>query len=191
MQDLLKTIISDQLVKQISTKQNIGDDKKTNKALQTAVPLLLSALNKNAQSPMGKKSIETALEKKHNGSIFDTLTDLVSNPDQGEGTGILKHLLGGNQSALINGLAKQVGIDPAQAANIMKIAAPLVMGALGKEKNSGSNLQNMLTQSTKSLNTKDSNLSPLLSLLDQNGDGNVQDDLLRIGMNYLGKMFKK
>lgn len=191
MQDLIKTIINNQLVNQISTKQNIGDTSKTSQALQTAVPILLSALNKNAQSPSGKKSLETALDKKHSGSIFETLTDLVSNPEQGEGNGILKHLLGNQQSNLIQGLAKQVGIDPAQADSIMKIAAPLVMGALGKEKKQGSDLQNILIQATGHINQKDSNLSPLLSLLDQNGDGNVKDDLLRIGLNYLGKMFKK
>jgi hypothetical protein len=191
MIDLLKTIVSDQLVKQISSKQNIGDNKKTNQALKMAVPLILSALNKNTQSSSGKKSLETALQKKHTGSIFESMTDLVSNPDQGEGNGILKHLLGSQQSNLIQGLAKQVGIDPSQAGNIMKIAAPLVMGALGKEKNNGSNLQNILAQATGNMNSKNSGLSPLLSLLDQNGDGNVKDDLLKIGMKYLKNMFKK
>lgn len=191
MQNLLTTITSDQLIKQISSKQNIGDTSKTNQALQTAVPLILSALKNNSQTKAGKNSLELALDKKHSGSIFDTLSDLVSNPDKGEGTGILKHLLGEKQTRLIEGLAQQVGIEPVQASSIMKIVAPLVMGALGKEKSNGSPLQNILNQATSNLNPKDSNLSPLLALLDQNNDGNVKDDLLRIGLNYLGKMFKK
>jgi hypothetical protein len=75
-----------------------------------------------------------------------------------------------------------------QSMDMMKILAPLVMGSLGKAKKEGwldaSAIAWLVTGASK-------NSSMLTMFLDKNGDGDVKDDLLKMGMNYLkGKFFK-
>lgn len=53
-----------------------------------------------------------------------------------DGAGILGHILGGKRDAVENGVAQGSGLDKAQIAKLLVLAAPLVMGALGKAKQS-------------------------------------------------------
>lgn len=63
----------------------------------TAVPVILSGLNKNAQTPEGAASLNSALESKHDGSLLDNIGGLLSG-NMGDllqdGGGILGHVFG-------------------------------------------------------------------------------------------------
>lgn len=113
-------------------------------ALGSAMPLILGAMKNNASSSDGATSLLSALgNSKHNGSILDNLGSILggSNIDDdvmADGGKILGHLFGGQENNAANVISKANGIDIASALNILKVAAPVVMGYLGKKSLSSS-----------------------------------------------------
>jgi hypothetical protein len=57
----------------------------------------------------------------------------LSNPQVAEGAAILGHILGAKEPVVNQGLAQSSQLNSDQVGQLMQIAAPLVMGALGKE----------------------------------------------------------
>lgn len=160
---------------------------KTSTAIEMALPLLIGSLKKNAVSD-GGKGVMQAVSKKHNGGIFDNLSGLIQNPDAGEGAEILGHLFGRNEQNAEKLLASQAGVSEAQSANIMKILAPMVMGAVGKQakESSGFNISSLLSMVTSGAQESDkkSSLSSslLTKFLDKDKDGSIVDDLINMGV---------
>ena len=56
-----------------------ADEGTTGKALSAAMPLLMSALARNASNPQGAQSLHNALSKDHDGGILDDDHTLVTN----------------------------------------------------------------------------------------------------------------
>ncbi len=114
--------------------QQIGaNDQTTQSALSAAVPLLVSALARNASQPDGANALHKALSNDHDGSILDDIPGYLADPQAANGAGILKHVLGGQQATVTKGLAQGTGLDAGQIGQLLQIAAPLVMGALGQK----------------------------------------------------------
>jgi hypothetical protein len=172
--------------------EQIGVDEKTaGSALSAAMPLLLSALAKNASVPKGATALHQALNKDHDGSILSDMSSFLKNPQTANGAGILNHVLGDQQPTVAQGLAKGTGLDTNQIMNLLQIAAPLIMGFLGKQQqqqgfdtNSLSsylgNQQQLAHQSNPDM------MSMLNSLLDTNRDGSALDDIMGMVGNLLG-----
>ncbi|MCB9260987.1 MAG: DUF937 domain-containing protein [Flavobacteriales bacterium] len=106
----------------------------TSTALEGIVPTLLGAMSNNAKSEGGASGLLGALDRDHDGSILDDITGFIGNSDSGPGAGILKHVLGNNQTSVENGLSAKTGLSSGQIGNLLKIAAPLLMGYLGRQK---------------------------------------------------------
>ena len=116
-----------------SIGERIGaDEDTTGSALSAAIPLLISGLARNAAEPQGAESIHRALAEDHDGSVLDDLGGFLSDPDAANGAGILGHVLGARQPAVTQELSSGTGLDAAQVGQVLRIAAPLVMGALGR-----------------------------------------------------------
>jgi hypothetical protein len=164
--------------------QQIGADKQTTgTALSAAVPLLLSALANNTSKPDGADSLHQALAQDHNGAIFNDMSGFLSNPQSANGTGILGHVLGNQQQTVQQGLAQQTGLDAGSMGQLLLIAAPLVMGALGKtQKEQGLNangLSDFLSSQQQIAQESNPDMMSMLSkLLDRNNDGSALDDIL-------------
>jgi hypothetical protein len=66
--------------------------------------------------------------------------------------------------------------------------APVVMGLLGKMRANNqineTNIQNVLGNATQQQTAQLPGLGVFSKLLDQDGDGNITDDLLQMGMKY-------
>lgn len=155
----------------------------------------MSALNKNAQSG-GAEGISNALNQ-HDGSILDNLSGFLGQGgNQQDGLGILGHVLGNKQQNVESAISQQSGLNTAQVTQILALVAPIVMGYLGKQKQSAgldSNgiaglLGGLVGGSTTQTNQSGVNLGGFEKLLDQDGDGQ-----LGIGdaMSLLGGFFKK
>ncbi|MGI9627099.1 MAG: DUF937 domain-containing protein [Longimicrobiales bacterium] len=188
----------DQLTQQLSgnaleslTRSLGAKPKQTESALSASLPILLGALARNAQKPEGAEGLFNALSKKHDGSILDNLTNAVSAPDLEDGSGILKHVLGGRRETVETGVAKASGLGPDQVKKMLATLAPLVLGSLGRAKQSKGmgieDLTNMLSGEQQAMEAKDSKVGGILAgLLDKDGDGSIMDDLAG-GM--LGRLF--
>lgn len=103
-------------------------------ALSTALGALTGALARNSSEPKGAAALDAALEKDHDGSIFDNIGGFLGNVAAGPGAGILGHVLGRQEKAVSQEIGKQSGLDLSQATGLLQTVAPLLMGALGKKK---------------------------------------------------------
>ncbi|MBT8317770.1 MAG: DUF937 domain-containing protein [Lutibacter sp.] len=186
--DLLNSDLGKTLVNSASSQ--LGQNKvQTTTALSTALPLILGAMKNNASTPQGADGLLKALSGKHDGSILDNLGGMLGNSDVlSDGAGILGHVFGGKEQNVAQAVSKKSGMDVGATMNLLKMAAPVIMGYIGKQ--------------TKQQNVSDSNgigdlLGGLLGgdaqkeqslvtkLLDADGDGSIIDDL--IGMAAGGK----
>lgn len=186
------------------TKQLGGqaDTKQTQSAVDSGMAILLNALSKNASNSNGASALGAALDRDHDGSILDDITGFISGSSQaassraGNGAGILGHLLGGKQGAAVEALAKASGLNSGQSTSLLTKLAPLVLGALGKQKRSAgisnNDLGSLLAGVAGQVNQKPSvNTSLLTSFLDSDGDGNLKNEAMGLGMKLLKGLFKK
>jgi hypothetical protein len=160
-----------------------------NTAIQMAVPLILTALARNASQPQEAQNIHQAVATQHDGSIFDNLMGYLGNPQSANGAGILRHVFGGQQPVVENNLAQATGMDQSAAGGLLETLAPLVMGSLGQaQQQSGldaSGLSNLLNdQQQEARATAPDAMSVLSSMLDQNKDGSSMDDLQRMAASF-------
>lgn len=103
-------------------------------AITTALGALTGALARNSSEPKGAAALDGALQRDHDGSIFDNLGGFLGNVASGPGAGILGHLLGKQQPAVTQEISTQTGLNLSQATGLLQTVAPLLMGALGRKK---------------------------------------------------------
>jgi hypothetical protein len=195
--DLLQTDMGQTLINGAAQKTKTSPDKTAN-VLSQAMPLILGAMQRNAKTSQGAASLSTALSNpKHNGSLLDMLGGLFGDgpgsPEELEkdGAGILNHVLGNKQPQVENALSTSSGVDVQSVAQIIKIAAPILMGLLGKQKQEKELHQNDIGDLLGSVLGQSSHQdsSFLTSILDADGDGSMIDDVA--GMVLGGNNQKK
>ena len=178
--------------------QQLGTDEgQTQKAVAGALPMLLGALAQNGSNRGGLESLAGALDRDHDGSVLDDLGGFFggSSPVSGHGAGILKHALGNRRGAIENSVSRTSGMSQAQVGNLLQMLAPLVMGALGRERRSRgldtSGLGDLLAGERRQVERNQPNLGMLGSVLDADNDGNVLDDVAKAGAGLLGKFLSR
>ena len=188
--DLGKTIING------VAGQTGQTESKTSSVLTMALPVLMKAMERNTASPQGAEGLYGALSNKHDGSILDDLGGLFSggvNADVvSDGEKILGHVLGGRQRNVQNALSQRSGMDSSSVGSILQIAAPILMGYLGKQSKQQnvqqpSDLSNLLGGLLNN-NAPQQEQSFLETILDSDGDGSVIDDVADM---VLGNKSKK
>lgn len=175
-------------IQQISQKLGTDPDN-VSKAISVAVPILLNGLSRNVSSSQGASDLDQALGD-HDGSILDNLGGLLGNPGGGAGAGILGHILGGRRTPVEQGMGRATGLNAQQVSQLLMMLAPLVMGILGRMKRQqgvGANqLPQVLDQSRIDLERQLPPAASLGRVLDRNQDGQIADDIARIGSSLLG-----
>lgn len=181
--DLLNSPMGKQLISGVAGQTQQSENKTAN-VLSMAMPLLLGAMKKNVSSPEGAAGLMSALSGKHNGSILNDLGGLfgggVDDSVMQDGAGILGHVFGNKQPEVENALSQKSGLDAGSVGQILKIAAPIVMGFLGKQTAqsnvSDSSGMNALLGSMLGGQPQE-NQSLITTLLDADGDGSILDDV--------------
>ena len=206
LMDLLNSPMGKQVISGVAGQTGQSENK-TADVLSMAMPVLLGAMKKNVKSPEGAQGLMNALSNKHSGSILDNLGGLFSGGvDQevmDDGAGILGHVLGNSQPQVESALSERSGIDAGSIANMLKIAAPIVMGYLGRQTAGGNvNDANGMNSLLGGLlgGQSQQNQSLITSLIDTDGDGSVLDDVAEMVMGgnkksgglggLLGNLFK-
>lgn len=202
--DLLQGPLKDIIVQQAASKLGLESPEKAGTAVDGIFATLLNAHNRNASTQEGANSLQNALERDHDGSILDDLTGFLTganqpaNPNTTNGEGILKHVLGDNQTNAADAISRASGIDSGKIIKMMMMMAPVVLGYLGKMKSQQSQvqqqqqaqapaggLQDILKGLTQTVNQQPSNQSIFAKLLDRDGDGNVMDDIAEMGVKSI------
>ena len=175
----------------------------TGNFLNMAVPVLLQAMQRNVSTSEGASGLMGALNNKHNGGILDNLgaifSSSTSNEIEADGGKILGHIFGNRQQNVEHALSKQSGVDASSVATILKLAAPVVMGLLGKQQRQSSVIDarglNSMLGGLIGGNFHQNKQSFFESILDADNDGSIVDDLagtvLGKSTSGLGGLFGK
>lgn len=198
LMEMIQGMVTDQLMENLTNQIGAKDKSQTQAAAQGALSAILAGLNKNSNDPKGAENLAHALERDHDGSILDNLSNMIGgaapNTKATNGEGILDHVLGGKKESTADIISKLSGIDKKSAANLMIKMAPVVMGALGKMKKehnmSAGDISDLLTNTVKSSAQDRAEMNMLEKFLDQDGDGSIMDDLADQGGKFLGSFFK-
>ncbi len=183
--DLLNSDLGKQIIGGVS-KQTGAPQNKTADVLSMAMPVLMGAMKRNASTPEGASGLLSALSGKHDGGILDNLGGLFSGGVDSnvlqDGAGILGHVLGAKQNNVQNALSQKSGLDAGTIGSILKIAAPLLMGYLGKQTkqnnvSDANGLSGLLGSVLGGGNSQQKQQSLIESIIDADGDGSVIDDL--------------
>jgi hypothetical protein len=178
---------------------------KTTALLNLAIPVMLQAMQRNSATKEGALGLLNAITNKHDGSILNNLNSIFSdsslNAVEKDGGKILGHVFGKRQKNIQNALSKQSGVSNNSVTKVLKIAAPVVLGILGKQKQNSSvndtkDLSKMISNLLKSQSKKQSFLE---AILDADDNGSIINELAGsilkknnsgIG-NLLSKLFNK
>ena len=88
--DLITSSLDSRSVAQIS--EQLGQDKDTTEnAINSALPMLLGALQKSNKADNGA-GLANALNTRHDGSVLKDISGYLSKEDHSDGDGILKHI---------------------------------------------------------------------------------------------------
>jgi hypothetical protein len=209
LMQVLQGQLSDDMLDQLS--QQIGSDRnQTASAANGIFATLLGGLANNASSPSGLSALAGALDRDHDGSVLDDIMGMVGGMMQGQqaapaqnGMGILNHVLGGQQETAAQQISQSSGLNMGQIMKLMPILAPIVMGVLGKIRQSGAvdndGLAGILTGSAQQAAQQQDGMGDLMSSIlgsvlgggqqqAQQQGGGIAADLIG---SVLGNIFKR
>lgn len=188
---ILNSLQNKQTVNQL-TKSVGADSAQVKKAVELGLPMLMQAISNNAKTPQGAADLAKALDQ-HKEDPLDDVLGFLDGADINDGKKILGHVFNQKTQTVEKNLAAQTGMSSSQVEKLLAQLAPVVLGALGKEKNQkgidANGLTSMLPMITKLLGSgsKDDVLGIAAKLLDADGDGDIMDDVSK----SLGGFFKK
>lgn len=167
-------------------------------ATRSALPVLFGALSRNAVSARGAQALLGAIERDHDGGILDDLVGSLAGGgvEGGSGESILGHVLGDRQAHLEEELGRTTGLDGASISKLLAAVVPLVMGSLGSAQKEhrmgpqefGYELGRVAKVAEESLGER---FGILGSLLDSDGDGRVDEGVVRAGKSLLSRLLRR
>jgi hypothetical protein len=153
--EMLDDRLSPDVVDRISDRIGADPDTTSN-AIDTALPLLITAMADNLSDDHQLQSLTAAVAADHDGSVLDDVPGFVSHAEGRAGQGILSHVLGGSRLRVERSLGQITGLAAGTAGHLLSVLAPLVMGALGRARRelglSRRGLATMLTVEQEQLN---------------------------------------
>ena len=194
LMNIIAQVAGGDTTRQISQQLGV-DEKSAETAISGALPVLIGALARNSASTDGAKSLSKALDRDHDGSVLDDIAGFLGSGQSGSmGEAILGHVLGGRRDAVETGIGRASGLNASQVSQLMAMLAPLVMGALGREKRrnglDASGLSDVLGRQRSAIEGQGQLGGLLGQLLDQDGDGQIMDDVANLSAGLLGKFMR-
>ncbi len=129
-------------------------------AIPVIAPMILGGLKNQSSNFGGQERVDHILNKYGNPDVLNDIGGLIGQRSQEDGDPDLGGLLGNSGSQLTNSLSEKFGLNMSTAMKIIPLVAPLILGYLTKQRDS---------------NPEGS--TGFASFLDQNGDGNILDDI--------------
>ncbi len=170
IQWMIQNAVQDKIVEQITAKTGLQWDV-ARKAISAAMPMIMGWLSKKANTDDWKNMINSAVDA-------TSLEDI----DESEGTSVLSNILWDDSTKVTQAVADQAWVTEQEANSITGMLTSWVLGKLSAEKQAGADVTADLE--------KDSAVQWLLTnFLDEDGDGDIKDDLMKKGMNMLKNKF--
>lgn len=181
--DMLKGPVGNAIAQQASGF--LGESQSnTNSALSAILPSLMGTLIQKGSNQSGAASIMNMLsDGGHDGSLLNNIGGLLSGGDAtnsllSNGGGLVKMLLGNKIGGLVDLVSSFSGMGKSSTSSLISMAAPLLMGVLGKQvKSQGLNASGLMSllagQKSFVQAAMPAGLSGVSNLL---GFGNMLDD---------------
>ena len=129
MNSLISTLLSSDSVSGVS-KATKASSKDVQSVLSAALPALLNGAKAQSEDKSTAESFAKALLS-HGKDDTSNLSSFLKNVDLEDGSKIISHLLGSDDS--VKKIAKKSGVDAKETGDILSAAAPLLMSLLGQE----------------------------------------------------------
>ncbi len=174
--DMLMNTVSGGAVQQIGQRFGLSDDQ-TSSALNQLVPALMAGLQRNTSQEGGMDALVDALNRGNHAQYLDNPEILGQEAATEDGNSILGHIFGNKDvsRAVAGHAAEHTGIGADVLKRMLPLVATLVMAGLSKK------------SATAPVGKSAAAGSGLLgSLLDQNRDGSVADDVVGMLGRFLG-----
>jgi hypothetical protein len=177
-----------------STGMEQGD---VTKVLSGALPALMAGLSRSAARTDGATGLLAVLDRDHDGSVMDDVAGYLAGAGAAAaGTGILRHTLGERQGRVETALSRSTGVDQGSVSQILAMAAPLVLGYLGRQRQNqnldAAGLLGLLDREQQVVQQRSPQAANMLNqLLDADGDGSIMDEVAEMGSSLLGSLFKQ
>jgi OmpA-OmpF porin, OOP family len=136
LMDAVKGCLTPDVVRNASSL--VGEsESSTHQTLNSAVPSVLSGLTNMVSSPGGISSFGGLIREGGFGSAVDNVGSLFSGGSTtsgmlGAGQQLLGKIFPGKASSVVDLVARSGGVSSSSATSLLSLAAPLVMGVLGK-----------------------------------------------------------
>lgn len=133
----IKDRLTDSVIEKVSGFLGEHPDK-IGPALNSAVPIVMGGIIRSASTEEGAgKVMDVLKDGGHTGEILDDLPHLLGNFDKTQllitiGSNIFNHFSGNKGNSIVEKLSTLNGIRKTSASSLVGLAAPLVLGALGK-----------------------------------------------------------
>lgn len=202
MSSLIETILSELTQEKVNgIAKSLGENpEKTQSAVKEALPLLVGALSEKSKNPIAVSMLSSLLDKNNDGSMLDDVLAMItgggssSSVEHGAGAGdtLLQLLLGADSDSVKQRVATSSGVELSSVAKLLPLLAPVVLAALSKLRTSHNlsleGLASLLERQNidSNVGTTPASSGVLNQLLDANKDGNVLDDVVRLGSKILG-----
>ncbi len=135
--DMLKDQIGDSVISQAG-KFLGAEESGVKSAMGAALPSILGSMISKSSSPSGAGGLMDMISGGgHDGSVFDNLGNVFGGGDAtsgflNSGSGILKSLMGNKLGSVVDIISSVSGLKTGASSSIMSMAAPLVMGMVGR-----------------------------------------------------------
>lgn len=188
--------LNDDVIVQLANQIGAQDPNQVKKAAGGITEILLDVIAKNANNQQSGGGLFGAIERDHDGGILGNLLGVlkgqskVNNPKTVNGEGIVNHLLGNRVMETAQIISKYSGLDLFKSGTLMQLIAPVIMGVVGGQRKSGGldlgGLAEVLMGGAKQRRSNPGG-GLIGRIIDRDGDGNMMDDLLSMGMKALLK----
>ena len=175
--DILKLLLgnSSGMIDAMSQKSGLAAND-VEAVVSKIAPIFMQRANENFKSDADSSNFLEMIRR----SNLDEMADAPQNISVAEGNELLGVLTGSkeNSRALASDIGSQLGISADSIKTLLPMIAPMIAGMLNNQLKA-SNLQGSADSGSM--------MSMLTQFLDQNKDGSIVDDILRIAGNFLGK----
>ena len=135
--DMLKDQIGDSVISQAG-KFLGADESGVKSAMGAALPSILGSMISKGATPSGAGGLMDMITGGgHDGGVFDNLGSVLGGGDAtsgflNSGSGILKSLMGNKLGSVVDIISSVSGLKTGASSSIMSMAAPMVMGMVGR-----------------------------------------------------------
>ncbi len=188
LMDMLQQALGTEGLNKLGEK--IGaDQQETSSAVAAALPALIGGLSRKGASEQEASGLMQLLDRDGDGSVIDDVQGFLGGAKADTGGDILQQILGGKQERVQQGVSKASGLDTGATQKLLGMLAPMVLGALVKQKQSDGmdvgKLMGFLGNEKVSVEQETGGM--IGKLLDQDGDGDF--DLSDVAKVAVGKLF--